>query len=142
MLKGRPFQPGNQLGRGRPVGSRNKKSLLAQDLLDRHAGLILRQAVKLARKGDSQMVRFRAGYILPRRNGCPVNTGPLPTGGVAELSQSSVKLMNKVTSGQLTPNEGLEIADPMDHRRRIIETENHEVRFRALEKITDQNKAA
>jgi hypothetical protein len=72
----------------------------------------------------------------------PVNTGPLPTGSAAELSQSSVKLMKKVTSGQLTPNEGLEIADLMDHRRRIIETENHEGRLRALEKITDRDKAA
>jgi hypothetical protein len=68
MLKGRPFQPGNQFGRGRPRGSRNKKSLLVRDLLDRHAEMILRQGLKLARKGDSQMVRFLAGYVLPRRN--------------------------------------------------------------------------
>jgi hypothetical protein len=142
MLKGRPFQPGNQFGRGRPQGSRNKKSLIAWDLLDRNAERIVRQAIKLAQKGDSQMVRFLAGYILPRRDGCPVNTGPLPTGSVEELSQSSVKLIKKVTSGQLSPSEGLEIADLMDHRRHIIETENHEARLRALEKITDREKAA
>jgi hypothetical protein len=67
MLKGPPFQPGNQFGRGRPLGSRNKKSLRAQALLDGHAEPIIRQALKLARKGDSQMVRF-PGRLYPFRD--------------------------------------------------------------------------
>jgi hypothetical protein len=32
VKKGRPFEPGNQFGCGRPRGSRNKKSLAAQKL--------------------------------------------------------------------------------------------------------------
>jgi|HubBroStandDraft_5_1064220.scaffolds.fasta_scaffold07031_1 hypothetical protein len=48
--------------------------------------------------------------------------------------------MKKVASGQISPSEALEIADLMNHRRRIIETESHEIRLRALEQITDENK--
>jgi hypothetical protein len=33
-MPGRPFQPGNRFGRGRPKGSRNKKTLLSHEILD------------------------------------------------------------------------------------------------------------
>ena len=120
MLKGRPFQPGNQFGRGRPPGSRNKRTLFAQELLDSHAEALVRQALVLALKGDSPMLRFLVPYILPRPKRFPLNTGPLPIGSAAELSQSSDKLMKKVTSGQISPSEALEITDLINHRRRII----------------------
>jgi hypothetical protein len=32
-VRGRPFEPGNKLGRGRPKGSRNKAKSPGQDLL-------------------------------------------------------------------------------------------------------------
>src|SRR5205085_11160757 len=35
-MRGRPFQPGNKYGRGRPRGSRNKLARVCQDTLDSH----------------------------------------------------------------------------------------------------------
>ena len=133
MPGGRPFQPGNQFGRGRPRGSRNKKTLISQELLDNHAEALTRQALKLALKGDSQMVRTLLGYILPQRRDLPLKTGPLPMGSAAQLSQASEKLMKRVTSGQISTSEALKIADLLEHRRHIIETENFEMRLRVLE---------
>jgi hypothetical protein len=51
MPRGRPFQSGNNLGRGRPKGSRNRKSLLAEELLDSHAEAVVSQTLALPRKG-------------------------------------------------------------------------------------------
>src|SRR5437016_5750337 len=102
MPRGRPFQPGNQFGRGRPAGSRNRKPLLVQGLLDSEAEAVVRQALALARKGDPQMVRILLPYVLPRRSEAPIKTGPLPMGTAAELAQSSEKVLKKVTSGQIT----------------------------------------
>lgn len=133
MPKGRPFQPGNQFGRGRPRGSSNKKTLISQELLDSHAEAVTRQALKLALKGDSQMLRILLGYLLPQRRDLPLKTGPLPMGSAAELSQASEKLIKRVTAGQISASEGLKMADLLEHRRHILETETLEMRLRALE---------
>jgi hypothetical protein len=142
MPKGRPFPLGNHCGRGRPLGSRNKKTALAQ-LVDNHAEALVRKALVLADEGDSQMLRFLLGRILPPRENAPPKTGPLPMGSAAELSLSSQKLMQKVTSGAVSLSDAAGITDLLDHHRHILETENLEIRLRAVEqKITpdDGNK--
>jgi hypothetical protein len=47
-------------------------------------------------------------------------------GTAAELSQASQKLMNKVTSGQIGLSDAKGIADLLEQRRQILETENLE----------------
>jgi hypothetical protein len=138
MPKGRPFQPGNKLGRGRPKGSRNRKALLAEELLDSHVEAIMNQALALAEEGDAQVLRILLGHILPRRRELPLKTGPLPMGSAAELSQASEKLIHKVTSGQVGLSDAKGIAELMELRRHILETENLEKRVRAIEQKTDE----
>jgi hypothetical protein len=132
MPRGRPFPPGNHCGRGRPLGSRNKKTVLAQ-LLDSHAEALVRKALALADEGDSQMLRFLLGRILPPTENAPPQTGPLPMGSAAELTQSSQKLLQKVTSGEVNLRDASGITDLMEHHRHYLETENLEIRVRALE---------
>ena len=48
-MRGRPFEPGNKMGRGRPPGSRNKKSIHAE-LLEEHGEDIIKQALYQALK--------------------------------------------------------------------------------------------
>jgi hypothetical protein len=138
MPRGRPFEPGNQLGRGRPKGSRNQKTLFAQELLDSHAEAFVSQALELAKQGDAQMIRALLPYLLPRCRELPVKTGPLPTGTPAELSLSSEKLMKKVTSAQISLTEAKGIADLLEQRRQILVVENIDTRLRAMEQKTDQ----
>jgi hypothetical protein len=135
MTKGRPFQPGNHFGRGRPRGSRNKRSLMAQELLECHAEAVTRQALVLALKGDSQMIRFLLSLIHPRRKDLPPKTGSLPMHSIAELSQASEKLIKKVTSGKVSISDALGLTELMERRRRIIETEDHEKRIQAVEQV-------
>ena len=138
MPRGRPFQPGNKLGRGRPQGSRNRTTQLAEELLNSRTEAIMSQALALAEKGDSQVLRILLSYILPRRRELPLKTGPLPMGTVEELSQASEKLMNQVTSGQIGLSDARGIADLLEHRRHILETENLEKRVRAIEQKADE----
>jgi len=133
MTKGRPFQPGNQFGRGRPRGSRNKRSLIAQELLESHAEAVTRQALVLALKGDPPMIKFLLSLIHPRRKDLPPKTGSLPMHNIAELSQASEKLIKKVTSGKVSISDALGLANLMERRRHIIETEDHEKRIQAVE---------
>jgi hypothetical protein len=112
--------------------------LLAEELLDSHTEVIMRQVLALAEKGDVQVLRILLGHILPRNRESPLKTGPLPMGTAADLSQASQKLMNKVTSGQIGLSDAKGIADLLEHRRHILETENLENRIRAIEQKADE----
>jgi hypothetical protein len=65
--RGRPFEPGNKFGRGRPRGSRNKTSAAVQELLNSHAEAIVRKAILLALKdgGQPTMIRALLDRIVP-----------------------------------------------------------------------------
>jgi hypothetical protein len=102
VKRGRPFEPGNKVGGGRPRGSRNKRGLLAQQLLDSHEEAVIRKALLLALQGDVSILRTLVGHILPRRGDPPVKTGPLPMGTVEELAQTSEAVLKRVASGQIT----------------------------------------
>jgi len=130
---GRPFEPGNKLGRGRPRGSRNKNSLLTRELLDRHGEALVRKAVLQALKGDVPTLRALLAHILPRRTEPPVKTGPLPMGTAEEISQSSQALLEKVASGKITPSQARDIHAMLEAQRKIIETESFDNRLRAIE---------
>jgi hypothetical protein len=79
MKRGRPFEPGNQFGRGRPLGGRNKKTLAVQQLLEEHSGSVLRKALVMALEGDSPMLQTLLSYILARPKDSPLKTGKLRT---------------------------------------------------------------
>ena len=61
-----------------------------------------------------------------------------PMGTAAELSQSSEKLMNRVTSGQIGLSDAKGTADLLAQHRHILETENLEKRIRAIEQETEE----
>jgi hypothetical protein len=134
MKNGRPFEPGNQFGRGRPRGSRNKRSLVAQQLLDSHADPVMRKALVQAMKGDSRLLRMLLGYILGPQRDAPLKTGPLPVHTAVELAQTSESVFQRLASGKLTVPEARELSALIESRRKVIETRDLEERIRVLEK--------
>ena len=135
MKRGRPFEPGNKLGRGRPRGSRNKRTLIAQQLLDEHAEPILRKAMILALQGDSRLLQSLLSYILPRRKDAPLKTAMLRTATTEELSESFEQILKKVCSGEITLSQARELVILMEARRDMVRTEEFDTRLRVVEKI-------
>jgi hypothetical protein len=131
--RGKPFEPGNKLGRGRPRGSRNKTTLMAQALLDSHADRLVRKCVVSALQGDSQALRLCFDRILPARRELPVKIGKLSLGTAADLSKASELITQKVAEGRITPGQGHAVAELLEQRRKIIETEDLDRRLQALE---------
>ncbi|MGI9074181.1 MAG: hypothetical protein ACR2JB_23360, partial [Bryobacteraceae bacterium] len=72
VTRGRPFRPGNQHGRGRPEGSRNKASLAIQALLDGECEAITRKAVEMAKSGDTTAMRLCLERLLPTMKDRPL----------------------------------------------------------------------
>ena len=50
-MPGRPFEKGNKMGRGRPPGSRNKRTVF-QEAMEEHGVPLIKQCKLLALKGD------------------------------------------------------------------------------------------
>lgn len=105
--RGRPFQPGNKFGRGRPRGSRNKATLAAQALLDGHSDTLIKKCMHMALSGDATAMRLCMERLLPTRKELPVSVAPLRGRTAGEIAQSSERLLKQFSSGQLTPAEAV-----------------------------------
>ena len=81
MTRGRPFPPGNKMGRGRPKGSPNKKTLLAQELFEQNSAALMALAINRSRE-DNQLLKMLVGRIVVRSRGLatvtPSNVSPAP----------------------------------------------------------------
>jgi hypothetical protein len=57
-MRGRPFERGNKLGKGRPSGSRNQRTVFAE-MMDRHGVAVIKQClVRALQKGDPTAMRL------------------------------------------------------------------------------------
>ena len=137
MIRGRPFEPGNQFSRGRPRGSRNKRSKRGQQLLDEYGEVLIQKALALAIQGDGLLMRTLLPYLLRRPADRPVQIGSLRLGSAEELSKSSDTILNRVASGKLSPSDARAVGTLIEDRRRILETQELERRVRALEQLPE-----
>lgn len=131
--RGKPFQPGNKLGRGRPRGSRNKTTGQVQELLSEFAMPITRKAIADGLKGNGAVLRLLLDRILPARREAPIIVGLLPASTAGEVSKATETVLRKVASGKITTSEGEALLKLLETRRRTIETEELEKRIVSLE---------
>ena len=135
MKRGRPFEPGNKFGRGRPKGSRNKSTLMLQQLLDEHAPALMRKSLVLALQGSIPLLRMLLSAKLPRPLDPPVKIGCLPLRTIDDLLQAHQTVMHKVASGVVTPTQALQINALLETHRQLIETQDLATRISALEQV-------
>ncbi len=104
--RGRPFAPGNTLGRGRPKGSRNRAKAPGQILLDEYSEHVVRKCIALAMQGDRSAMRICMERISPARRGALIQMN-LPSIRTAEdVDKAAEKVTQAIRRGDLTPIEG------------------------------------
>jgi hypothetical protein len=131
--RGRPFAPGNKLGRGRPRGSRNKTTLALQEMLGQHGEALMKKCVVMAMQGDRAAMRVCMERLLPPRKQSPVQFRLPPIRTAAELAKAQARMLEAFSRGQLTPAEAETINNLVESRRRVLETEELERRLQVLE---------
>ena len=132
-MRGRPFQPGNTFGRGRPKGSRNKTTRKAQELLDKYYEPIFQKLISMAIKGDPVALRLCVERLFPARRDGYVQIPLSGSQTLADVAASSAKVLQGVSRGQITPMEGEIISGILEDRRRLIETGELAARIEKLE---------
>ena len=133
MKRGRPFEPGNKFGRGRPKGSRNKTTLALQQILDEHLPTLMKKGIMLAWQGDGPLLRMFLNGRLPRPHDPPVKIGRLPMSTTDDLLQAHQTVMNKLASGVISPAQAKEVASLLETQRQLLETHNLAARIARLE---------
>lgn len=133
----KPGQSGNR--KGRPVGSRHKASLIAQQLLDGEAEIITRKAIELAKGGDVTCIRLCLERLLAVKKDHPIGV-KLPTATCAQdLPGLVAKILALATNGDITPAEAKELCAIVESSRRVIETAELEARVEELKRRVDEH---
>ena len=119
---GRPFikgQSGNPMGK-RP-GTRNRATIIAEEMLDCATRPLLRGAIDDAQGGDGVMKRFCISRIIGPRRERPVRFDLPPLRSAADLSAAMEAVTSAVANGELTIGEAWEFSQIVDNFIRAID---------------------
>ena len=128
------FQPGNPGGPGRPAGSRNKATVVLDQLADAGGREILEKLMDAAKGGDMRAADLVLSRIWPVRKGRPITLELPPIETAADIVSALGKVADAVAAGDVTPDEASAVAHVLEVKRRAIETADLESRISALEK--------
>jgi hypothetical protein len=119
-VRGRPFAPGNTLGRGRPKGSRNKAKSPEQATLDEYAPHLTRKCIALAMQGDRSALRICMERVSPARRGSRIPIALPRIETVGDVDRAAEKVTQALRRGHITPTEGSMLMNTLESRSRII----------------------
>ena len=105
-------QSGNPAGR--PRGSRNKTTVLMQDLLEGEAEAIARKAIEMAKDGDMAAIRVCMDRLASIRRKDPVAFELPPVDKARDTVAAVAAVVSAVAAGDLTTSEAAEVAKIID----------------------------
>jgi hypothetical protein len=118
---------------GRPLGSRNRASLLMEDLLDGRAKALTEKAIKMALAGDVFALRLCLDRMMPVRRERSL-TLQLPAPATAQdITAGFEKVVEALAHGELTPSETSALAELLESARKALETTELARRIEELE---------
>jgi hypothetical protein len=134
---GKPFQQGNTAGKGRPPGTRNKKTIF-QKALEKDGEKIIQKIKLRALKADPMAMRLCMERLVPlaKQSNARFLLPALET--AANLTKAISAVTQAVAEGELSAQEGESIARIVESQRRNIEAGEFDARLRALEEASKQ----
>jgi hypothetical protein len=128
FTRGRPFEKGNP---GRPRGSKNRTTAIAQALLANEEIELVRKAMDLAKAGDVQMLKFLLDRLLPKERLIKVD---IPRMDFAdEAIDAMAAISGAVAEGQITPSEGAALSSMISGYSRTLDVAELSKRIEAIE---------
>lgn len=134
LPRGRPFPKGvsgNPMGKR--SGTRNRATIIAEEILDCETRPLLRGAIEDAKDGDRVMSRFCIARIIPPRRERPVRFEMPPIRSAADLQMAMEAVTAAVAQGELTIGEAWEFSQIVDNFVRAIDAADFERRLQRLE---------
>jgi hypothetical protein len=132
--RGKPFEPGHPGGPGRPEGSRNKATVLLDQLAEGEGEAILRKVIEAAKAGDMRSAEIILSRLWPVRKGRPVSLQLPSIETATDIVKALGVVAGAVSRGEITAEEGAAVATVLETKRKALETSELEARISALEK--------
>lgn len=123
---------------GRPVGSRNRSTLLLEAMLDGQAEALANKAIELALKGEPAALRLCLERICPPRRERPIDL-PLPK--ITDPQHSSAALgliLEAAAQGQISTDQAARLSRIVEAQIMAIEAEVLIQRVSTLEEMLTQ----
>lgn len=128
-------QSGNPAGR--PRGSRNKTTVLLQNLLEGEAEEIARKAIEMAKAGDMGAIRVCMDRLASIRRKDPIAFELPPVDKARDSVAAVAAVVAPVGAGDLTTSEAAEVAKIIDVYVRTLAATDFEERLEKLERATN-----
>ena len=138
-MRGRPFQPGNTFGRGRPKGSPNKTTRKMQELLEKYSDSLVGKLISMALKENMGAMRLCMERLYPARRDGLVQMTALGAKNMEEITQTYNRVLKAIGTGTLSPTEGETIARILVPLRQAIESAELEARIEQIEQNAPKN---
>jgi hypothetical protein len=120
-------QSGNPAGR--PLGSRNKATILAEAMFQGEAEAIIQMAINKPKEGDMTAIRLCLERVFPRlRDRATVFDLP----PINDAPEALATIVEGVRGGEITAAEGCELSKLVDHYLRALEAKDFEQRLDTL----------
>ena len=118
---------------GKTKGTRNKKTLAIESLLEGQAEALTQTAISKALEGDGLALRLCMERIAPAPKDNSVSF-PLPEMKDAmDASKAASSILTAVSEVELSPIEGIRVMGLIDSYKRTLELTEIEERLQALE---------
>ncbi len=127
----KPGQSGNP--GGRPVGSKHRATILAENLIDGQAQKLAQKAVDMALRGDVAALRLCLERLVPPRKERSVSFDLPKVETAADVLAAKSAVIEAVASGLLAPLEAQAMSTLLDGVSRTLEAQQFEERLAALE---------
>jgi hypothetical protein len=132
------FKPGN---RGRPAGSKNRKSRLLEALVDANAGDVFDACLRQALAGDVQAQRAILSLAHVRKDR-PISVQlPIVSSG-ADAAAAALAIVQQTTAGRLAPSEAEALLGLLKSYQTVVANGELEERLATLEKLALKSAAA
>jgi hypothetical protein len=128
-VRGRPFQKGNG---GRKPGSKNKTTLVAEALVKGDESAFVRKGRELALAGDTRLLIFFLGRILPKERCVRLDLPELDRS--SDAVDALAVVFRAAATGQISPSEAAAFATVVATYARTINIAEFEERLTKMDK--------
>jgi hypothetical protein len=133
MIRGRPFEPGNSLGRGRPKGSRNKSNLVVRRRLLENAESLILKTIAAALRDDTKSRVWCMDRLWENRPTSKLKLPPIRI--VDDIAKGQALVLEAVANNRCTDAHGVVLCSMLGESRKMIETQELAVKLEELERM-------